>query len=222
MYMGSEPTVGNYGDQLQSLGDRWNAAANQLRVQAGPVLHFVNSIQDLGPYAADEAVLVQWSDGTEARMLLGDFSTAVDEIEFNVSMVANRTQEQVAAASAAGITAHEAVNAPVYVVPTSTPADTSVAAPIVPNEPENNVQTLPAPGAPAPGIVYYNLQGQPYGGEDYSVWQSPSGQWQRGDKAGNVVNIPAPSWAAPATPAGGMSAGLLIGAGLLALLILRR
>jgi len=60
--------------------------------------------------------------------------------------------------------------------------------------PQNpNLIASPAPPA-ASSIKYYSASGAAYNGEAQSFWQTQTGQWQMGDKAGNVTDIPYPPW----------------------------
>jgi hypothetical protein len=119
--MGQSQSTGVDPSILQSLTDRYNAAANSLRSSGIPELVVV-SIEDLGPFGGDEAINVTFNNGSVNRMSLTNFSNEVNDIEGNVSMVQNNTPTQIAALQAAGVTALAPIDVSANVIPLVAPA----------------------------------------------------------------------------------------------------
>jgi hypothetical protein len=124
-------------------------------------------------------------------------------------------------------------SAPPVAPPVVQPAPTSnwdVTAPTAPPPPTDDmgggaiddepVAPPTAKTSAAPQVAYYNVDGKPYTDEDYSFWKDSTGKWWRGDKAGKVVAIETPTWAAQV--AGSGISPIVIGAVALGLILLLR
>lgn len=168
MYMGQDAS--NPYD-IQSLGDRYNAAQDKRRSLGITTSYEVVSIQDLGPYGGDEAILVSFSDGSQRRMGYSDFLAEVEGVETisGMNQQALATPGVIDQFASVGVTfnplppmeIHTEVippPGPIYAAPTSVPSGSTMPEPVVPNaglpdmnEPmESEVITeLPA-GLPAP------------------------------------------------------------------------
>ena len=85
------------------------------------------------------------------------------------------------------------INPPI--VPTIPVVQTPVYVPPPPIAGPQNPNLIASPAPPAASsIKYYSASGAAYNGEAQSFWQTQTGQWQMGDKAGNVTDIPYPPW----------------------------
>jgi hypothetical protein len=122
--LGQSSSTGVDPSYLQSLADRYNAAANGIRAAGGSHI-VVQSITDRGPYAGTELIEVQYSDGSGQQKFLNDFEDEVNSIEQNVEMIAANTPAQQAALQQAGVVALP----PIIVTPIIVPLPVSAPTP---------------------------------------------------------------------------------------------
>lgn len=143
MYMGQDQS--NPYD-IQSLGDRFNAAQDMRRSLGITTSYEIVSIQDLGPYAGDIDLQVSYSDGSSRRVsyssLLGEVENAETIANMNVAAISTPGVVEQFATVGVAFTPLPPMNiqtevipppGPIYASPTSFPSEDQTPEPVVPN-----------------------------------------------------------------------------------------